>query len=319
MVQAKKIQQLLHDAIQANDSTSSPIRSEIVPIDAAGDNNSPVAASQDVPLAMKTVDFTGALDDALTDGTIDVAVHSLKDIPPSNRWKDDLVIGSYSEREDPLDVLVSDECSTLAGLPKNARVGSASIRRQAQLLSHRPDVKVVSIRGNVIARLAALERGDVDALILAAAGLERLSRSESNDSISLPYHRIDADDVLPGVGQGIIAAVCRKDDHKTLSLLNFVDNRTSRITAVAERAFLNVVDTMEHEWPGRPPCAAYMSRDDKGYLFRGVLLTPNGTKKVETSLRIPIKCSTSEAFGLGTKAGRELREKAGTSFFVGAG
>ena len=103
------IQQLLHDAIESNDcSTISPIQSEIVPIDASGDNNSPIAASQDVPLAMKGVDFVGSLDAALADGRIDVAVHSLKDIPPANRWQNDLMIGSYSDREDPLDVLVSD-------------------------------------------------------------------------------------------------------------------------------------------------------------------------------------------------------------------
>lgn len=191
------IQQLLHDAIESSDSTMiSQIQSEIVPIDASGDNNSPIAVSQDVPLAMMGVDFVGSLDAALADGKIDVAVHSLKDIPPNNRWKDDLVIGSYSDREDPLDVLVSDRYYTLSSLPKNARVGSASVRRQAQLLSYRPDVEVVNVRGNVQARIAALERGDVDALILAAAGLERISK---NEPIAMPYHQIRADDLLPGL------------------------------------------------------------------------------------------------------------------------
>ena len=307
LVQAKTFQQSLHDVIPT-------IKTEIVSIDASGDNISPIAASQDVPLAMKGVDFVGSLDAALADGTIDVAVHSLKDIPPDNRWKDDLVIGSYSDREDPLDVLVSDGYSTLSDLPKNARVGSASIRRQAQLLSLRPDVEVVNIRGNVQARIAALERGDVDALILAAAGLERLSKSEP-DGIA-PHHRISLDDMLPGAGQGIVAAVCRKDDDRLLSLLELIDNASSRISAVAERAFLDAIDTMQHNWPGRPPVAAFMSLDDHEWTFRGMLLTPDGTKKVGALHRLPQNCSSSDAFELGTRAGYEVREKAGTSFFV---
>lgn len=316
LVQAKKIQQLLHDAIESsNDSTISPLQSEIVPIDAAGDNNSPIAASQDVPLAMKGVDFVGSLDSALADGRIDVAVHSLKDIPPANRWKDDLVIGSYSDREDPLDVLVSDRYFTLSSLPENVRVGSASIRRQAQLLSHRPDLKVVNVRGNIQARIAALERGDVDALILAAAGLERISKHEP---IAMPYHQIPADDMLPGAGQGVVAAVCRKEDDKMVSLLKLIDDPSSRIAAVAERAFLDVIDTMKHNWPGRPPVAAHMSLDtcNQAWTFRGILLAPDGTRKIRVVHRLPQKISSSDAFELGTKAGQEVKEKAGTSFFA---
>ena len=315
LVQATRVQQLLHDAIESNDSTISPIQSEIVPIDASGDNNSPIAASQDVPLAMKGVDFVGSLDAALADGKIDVAVHSLKDIPPDNRWKNDLVIGSYSDREDPLDVLVSDRYFTLSSLPKNARVGSSSIRRQAQLLSHRPDVELVNVRGNVQARIAALERGDVDALILAAAGLERISK---NEPIAMPYHHIPAEDMLPGAGQGIVAAVCRKEDDKMVSLLKMIDNPSSRIAAVAERAFLDVIDTMQHDWSGRPPVAAHMSLDtcNQEWTFRAILLTPDGAKKVEGLRLMPQKCGSSDAFELGTWAGREVKERAGTSFFA---
>ena len=322
LIQAKMIQQLLHDAIQTNDSTSL-IQTEIVPIDSSGDISSSIAASQDVPLAMKAVDFTGSLDDALGDGIIDVAVHSLKDIPPANRWKEGLLIGAYSNREDPLDVLISDRCKTLADLPKGARVGSASIRRQAQLLSHRPDVTVVNIRGNVQARIAALERGDVDALILAAAGLERLAKSESGGNIiSAPYkyNKISADEMLPGAGQGIIATACRRssDDDNILSLLKQIDNPSSRVAAVAERAFLDVIDTMKHEWAGRPPVAAYMSQDDHGWTFRGLLLTPDGMKKVRTLQRLPQECSAGDAFTLGTRVGYDLREKAGDSFYTEA-
>ena len=315
LVQAKMIQQLLHDAIESNDSTISQIQSEIVPIDASGDNNIPIAASQDVPLAMKGVDFVGSLDAALADGKIDVAVHSLKDIPPDNRWKNDLVIGSYSDREDPLDVLVSDRYYALSSLPKNARVGSASVRRQAQLLSYRPDVEVVNVRGNVQARIAALERGDVDALILAAAGLERISK---NEPIAMPYHQIPADDLLPGAGQGIVAAVCRTDDDEMVSLLKLIDNPSSRVAAVAERAFLDVIDTMQHDWPGRPPVAAHMSLDtcNQEWTFQGILLTPDGKRKIRVVHRLPRKCSSSDAFTLGTKAGHEVKEKAGNSFFA---
>ena len=147
------------------------INTELVPIDASGDKTK--SSTQNLPLAIQGVDFTGALDEALADGIVDVVVHSLKDIPPDNRWRinadeSKTMIGAYlGPRENPLDVLVSKEYQSIQSLPIGATVGSASVRRQAQLLACRPDLEIVNIRGNVNARLAALDRGELDGLILA--------------------------------------------------------------------------------------------------------------------------------------------------------
>ena len=174
---------------------------------------------------------------------------------------------------------------------------------------------MVNVRGNVQARIAALERGDVDALILAAAGLQKISK---NEPIAMPYYQIPAEDLLPGAGQGIVAAVCHTDDDEMVSLLKLIDNPSSRVAAVAERAFLDVIDTMQHDWPGRPPVAAHMSLDacNQEWTFQGILLTPDGTRKIRVVHRLPRKCSSRDAFALGTKAGHEVKEKAGNSFFA---
>ena len=171
LTQAKKLEDALHN-----------INTELVHIDAAGDTKSQdgKTPTQMLPLAVGEVDFTGALDAAVLDGSVDVAVHSQKDIPPECRWNDvttkdepRLVIGAcLGPRETPQDVLITDDSSinSIQTLPYGARVGSASIRRQAQLKSIRSDLNIINIRGNVDARLQALDNGEVDGLILAMAG-----------------------------------------------------------------------------------------------------------------------------------------------------
>lgn len=316
LIQAKRFEAALLDAITTTENDDENVlQTVIVPIGASGDMKGAIAETQDVPLALKGVDFTGNLDDAVVDGKIDVAVHSAKDVPPENRWRDGLTIGCHLERADPCDVLVGPY-SSFADLPFGARVGSASIRRQAQLLSQRPDVMVVNVRGNVQARLAALENGDVDELILAAAGLDRLSRS-GKSTFRLPeYHRIPVYNMLPGAAQGIIAVVCRADDDETLSLLQCLDNYEARIAATAERALLDVVDEIKHSWPGRPPVAAYMSPDGEGWTLRGLLATPDGTRVVRTLQTETSGCDYERAYELGQMAGKDLVNKAGTTFLV---
>ena len=176
------------------------------------------------------------------------------------------------------------------------------MRRQAQLLSRRPDAQVVNIRGNVGARLAALDAGEVDALILAKAGLDRLAESRTD------IHPIPIDDMLPGAAQGIIAVVCRADDAATLRRIDDVD---SRHCVTAERALLDVVDeSLRRKWPGRPPVAAYCC----GSVLRGKLATPDGSAVVEVSEALRDGESFEE---LGRRVGRALVEKCGDEFLSG--
>ena len=176
------------------------------------------------------------------------------------------------------------------------------MRRQAQLLARRPDAQVINIRGNVGARLAALDAGEVDALILAKAGLDRLAESRAD------IHPIPLDDMLPGPAQGIIAVVCRADDK---AILDNIDDRAARRCVTAERALLDVVDeSLQRHWPGRPPVAAYCC----GSVLRGKLATPDGSAVVEMtdSLR---DCESFEE--LGRRVGQALVEQAGGAFLSG--
>ena len=176
------------------------------------------------------------------------------------------------------------------------------MRRQAQLLARRPDAQVVNIRGNVLERLAALDNGDVDALILAKAGLDRLAESRAD------IHPIPLDDMLPGAAQGIIAVVCRADDVATLRRIDDVD---SRHCVTAERALLDVVDeSLQRHWPGRPPVAAYCCAS----VLRGKLATPDGSAVVEVSEAL----RDGESFeDLGRRVGRALVERGGSAFLSG--
>ncbi len=175
--------------------------------------------------------FTEELENALKTGEIDLAVHSLKDLPIDNAAG--LTIGAIAEREDPRDVLVSRQYHTLEHLPHGARVGTSSLRRSAQLLAIRPDLKVLSLRGNVDTRLRKAMQGEYDAIVLAAAGVLRLG-FESHIAEYLAY-----DVMLPAPGQGAMAVQCRSDDQSTLELLKPIDHPVTRSAVVAERAFLN--------------------------------------------------------------------------------
>lgn len=297
------------------------MRTKIKPIDASGDKSKVTA--QQTPLAIAGIDFTGTLDEALANGVVDVVVHSLKDIPPAHRWRINaerprVIIGAYlGPREDPLDVLVSkQEYNSLQSLPTGVKVGSSSIRRQAQLLACRPDFEVKNIRGNIDARLEALDRGDVDALILASAGLSRLGILK-DDSTAYHCKQIPASDVLPAVGQGIIAVTCRADDLETISLLKKVDNLDNRISATAERSFLNTVDGLS-PWAGRPPVAALMSKGKAAWIFRALLATPDGSRVLTYNGTIDTShCNEETALNIGHEAAKYLLEGAGDDFLDG--
>ena len=173
--------------------------------------------------------FLKELEAALEDGRADFAVHSMKDVPSD--LPAGLMIGAVLPRADPLDALVTNGARTLAQLPRGARLGTASLRRQAQLLAIRPDLRVEVLRGNVQTRLQRLDSGELDAIILACAGLVRLGL-ESRISA-----RLDPQISLPAVGQGVIGIECRSDHARARAVLHLLEDATTRTEVDAERAF----------------------------------------------------------------------------------
>jgi len=177
--------------------------------------------------------FVTAIEDALRSGEIDAAVHSLKDLPTGDR--PGLVIAAVLPREDPRDVLVTSARGGLATLPRSARVGTSSPRRDAALRLLRPDITTAPIRGNVETRLAKVVRGEYDATVLALAGLRRLGVAVGDDEI------LDPDQMLPAPGQGAIAVQCRADDPLTRDRLVTIDDAPTRAATDAERELLRLM------------------------------------------------------------------------------
>lgn len=172
--------------------------------------------------------FVKELEQALYEKQADIAVHSLKDVPMD--LPDGLTLGAYCQREQPTDAFVSNKFSALDDLPQGATLGTSSLRRQCQIQQYRPDLNIISLRGNVGTRLAKLDADDYDAIILATSGLKRLGLTERI------CHEIDTDISLPAVGQGALAIECRADDMDVLNLLKPLNHEPSRLCVLAERA-----------------------------------------------------------------------------------
>ncbi len=202
--------------------------------------------------------FTLELEEALRDGRIQLAVHSLKDLPVENA--DGLTLGAIVGRADVRDALVAKNGWTLETLPKGAVVGTSSLRRQAQLLAARPDLQIRSIRGNVGTRVSKVIDGDYDAAVLAAAGLTRLGLDEQI-SQWLPLETM-----LPAPGQGALAVQCRADDSTTLRLLEAIDQPKVRACVTAERSFLHHLDG-----GCSTPVAAYASQPNGDLHLTGLV------------------------------------------------
>lgn len=226
----------------------------------------------DVPLA-RIGDrglFTKEVDEALLDGRAHIAVHSLKDVPTT--ITDGLALAAISDREDPRDVLIGPRGAELSldTLPTGARVGTSSLRRRAQLLHLRPDLQVVDLRGNLNTRLAKLDAGDYDAILLAAAGVLRLGWS---DRISTYLH---TDDWLPAVGQGALAIVARGDDSRTLDIVAPLGDTAAAACVRAERAFLRELEggcqvpiaALARVWDGRLSMDGLVAALDGSTLLR---------------------------------------------------
>jgi len=186
----------------------------------------------DVPLAKigNIGLFTKELENALLDETVDLVVHSAKDMPTA--IPDGLEIGAVTKREDPHDTLISRDNKSLRDLPQNSRIGTSSLRRRAQILAYRPDIKIVDLRGNLDTRLKKLDSGDFDAIIAARAGLIRLGQADKASEI-IPY-----DVMLPAVGQGALCIEVRENDQKVKNLIRILIDYNSMFEVKAERALL---------------------------------------------------------------------------------
>ncbi|MBF0217389.1 MAG: hydroxymethylbilane synthase [Candidatus Omnitrophica bacterium] len=202
------------------------IKVEIKPIKTTGDKILDAALSR---IGGKGL-FTKEIEDELLSGGIDLAVHSLKDLP--TELPEGLAIGAVPKREDPRDVLVSDKASTIGALPKGAKVGTSSLRRKAQLLNLREDLTVLDLRGNVETRVAKLKSGAYDAIILASAGIKRLG-------LDLERSEISVEEILPQAGQGALGIEIRSDAFSVRDLVIVLDDADSRLAVTAERALLN--------------------------------------------------------------------------------
>jgi hydroxymethylbilane synthase len=210
--------------------------------------------------------FVKEIEQSLFDRETDFAVHSLKDMPAE--LPEGLVIGAIPKRVDARDVLLSKDGKTLDELPQGALVGTSSLRRSAQILAHRPDIQIESLRGNIDTRMRKLEEGNFDAIILAAAGLERVNW-EGNISQFLPVEIS-----LPAVGQGALAIECRADDEETLALLRRLDDAQTRLAVTAERSFL-------HKLQGgcQVPIGAYATVGEGDLItLTGMVGSPDGTQ-----------------------------------------
>jgi hydroxymethylbilane synthase len=242
--------------------------------------------------------FTKEIEDALLQGTIDLAVHSAKDMPtvlPAG-----LMLAACLEREDARDVFISRKARSLAELPKAATLGTASPRRQAIAKRERPDLNVVPLRGNVETRLRKLEDGEVDATILALAGLKRLGLAQHATKI------MSVEEFLPAVGQGAIGIEAREDDTRTREILARIDHADSSTAVACERAFLGVLDGS-----CRTPIAGHATLSGGLLHFRGLIAKPDGSAAHETALAGARK----DAVTIGADAGRALKQYAGPGFF----
>jgi hydroxymethylbilane synthase len=232
---------------------------------------------QDVPLSQvggKGL-FVKEIEEALLAGRIDLAVHSMKDMP--SEVPPGLTIGAIPMRENPLDILAAGPCTSLAALPYGARVGTSSLRRTAQVRHLRPDLRIVPLRGNLDTRLRKLDSPDLDAVILAAAGLLRLDLTERISAYLPP------DQMLPAVGQGALCIETRRDDPIVAPFVAVLEHAETRTAVTAERAFLARL-----EGGCQVPIAAYARIEGESIRLTGLVAEPDGgriLKAVKTGTR----------------------------------
>lgn len=244
--------------------------------------------------------FTKEIEEALLDERIDLAVHSSKDM--ATLVPDGLALTAYLPREDVRDVFIGRTVRRIADLPEGARVGSASLRRQALLRRIRPDLELVIFRGNVQTRLAKLEAGEVEGTLLALAGLKRLG----DEAVACEI--LDAEHFPPAPGQGAICIQTREGDARIAGLVAAIDHPDTHGVLAAERAFLAVLDGS-----CRTPIAAHGTLEGDRFRFHGMILTPDGTRMHETR----VEGTRAEARHMAEDAALRLVDEAGAAFFEG--
>ena len=267
------------------------IESELIRIRTSGDKFQGASVAQVSEQAGTKGIFIKELEEALLAGTADLAVHSMKDVPTENPAG--LVFPAITKREDVRDCLISRDGAKLKDLACGARVGTSSLRRQAQLRHHRPDLELLDLRGNVDTRLKKVAAGEFDAIVLATAGMNRLGASDKITQILAP------EVMLPAVGQGALGIETRADDHETLRLVAELDDPESHEAVTAERALLR-----ELEGGCQIPLGAWARRENGELRLEACVFSADGKEFVRKDLR----GRPEEAEELGVRLGQILIE-----------
>lgn len=271
---------------------------EIVIIKTTGDDAALIAKDKPLKEIGGKGLFTKEIEEDLLSGKIDIAVHSMKDMPVLQ--PEGLLLDTYLPREDTRDAFVSPKVKTLADLPEGSVVGTSSLRRRAQLLNFRPDLNVVEFRGNVQTRLKKLDEGVAECTFLAMAGLQRLDMAHVASSAIAP------EDMLPAVAQGAIGIERRAEDSGTAELLAAIHHTPTGQRLAAERAFLAALDGS-----CETPIAGLAELDGNTLRLRGEVLRPDGSESITDDRTAPIE----DGAALGREMAESLLARAGEGFF----
>ncbi|UWQ33529.1 hydroxymethylbilane synthase [Leisingera sp. M527] len=271
---------------------------EIVVIKTTGDNQALIAADKPLKELGGKGLFTKEIEEDLLSGAIDIAVHSMKDMPVLQ--PEGLALDTYLPREDVRDAFISPSLKSLHDLAEGAVVGTSSLRRRAQLLNRRPDLNVVEFRGNVQTRLRKLSEGAAECTFLAMAGLNRLEMAD------VPATAIETSDMLPAVAQGAIGIERRADDSRAAEMLSAIHDGETGQRLAAERAFLAALDGS-----CETPIAGLAELDGPTLRLRGEVLRPDGSEAINDDQTCPVE----DGAELGREMAAKLLEKAGKGFF----
>lgn len=272
------------------------LKIELVPMVTEGDIllNSPLSKIGGKGLFVKKLELAILNDEA------DLAVHSMKDVPVL--FEDGLILSTICERDDRRDAFISNKFKSLAELPKNAKVGTSSLRRKAQILAQYPHLEVESVRGNVGSRLAKLDANHYDALILATAGLNRLGLFDRITQI------LEIEEMIPAVGQGAVGIEIRANDEWLKQKLQVLDDAKTRIEVLAERAMNATL-----EGGCQVPIACFTQIEDEMMTLTGLVSSIDGTTQIKITQTELINSSVEKAIQLGQKVGQLLLQKGAKS------
>ncbi len=271
---------------------------EIVVIKTTGDNRAMIDADRPLKEIGNKGLFTKEIEEAMLKGDIDIAVHSTKDMPVEQ--PEGLVLDTFLPREDVRDAFISPRLGSIHDLPDGAVVGTSSLRRRAQLLHRRPDLKVVEFRGNVQTRLKKLADGVAECTFLAMAGLRRLQMDD------VPATAISPDDMLPAIAQGTIGIERRSDDHRAAEMLEAIHSRDTGLRLAAERALLAALDGS-----CETPIAGLAELEAGTLRLRGEVLRPDGSESIADD----VTGSAEDGAEMGRSMAAGLLSRAGDGFF----